>query len=140
MTAKPDMSNPLIATPVATIAKELFLDALRPPHAIPATRIQPIADAVVNCAEILVGELMNRGHLPRTLPSEEPKADDATLLLQAILFGIARWEPFGPGDARGEICFNGFRHLTKAVKGIPTISPKLREDLELEVARHIRKL
>lgn len=140
MSNKADDHNPLLSTPVATIAVDLFKAQMaRAPR--PSDEILHIANGCVSAAQAIVGALHEHRHLPLTIETEdEPKVDDATLFAQAMVFLGARWETFGPGDPRGEVCVNGIRYSTKAVKGVPAIPNELRRDLIEALAPHLRKL
>lgn len=155
MSGNLDMSNPMIATPVAVISSQLFA-AVFPAKLEHLTDLlshgkssEERAEAVmaslikltISCAEALAAGLMDSGHLPRTTETEEIKGtDDATLLIQSMILLGLRWEPYGPADPRGELCFDGIRYSTKAVKGVPSIPGALREKIEMLVAPLLRRL
>lgn len=135
MAEKHDMSNPLIATPVAYVAAQLWATA---------GNGATVRSCVAN-AEILVGELIERGHLPLTTETEDEKQGDPALILTAILHGLAVWKFYGPGDPRGILTIGDpgvdqYQHETKLVKGVPHLSDAAREQLEQRVQPFLRRL
>ena len=138
-----DANNPLLSTPVATIAVDLFKSTMTSEQAgrFSADLIPKVITQCANLAEGIVSELQARGHLPGTLVEvEEPKADDATLILQALMLEIAEWKPYGPGDPRGEFCFDGQRHRGKLVKGVPMLERAAMDELADFVAPELKRL
>jgi len=144
-TSKADENNPLLSTPVATIAISLFRDAVQ--VARTAEQMKFLTKSCVDLAEGIVTELQGRGHLPPAqIETEEPKADDATLVLRGLMLGLVRWVPYGQGDPRGEIYIGGdspaleWRGISKLVKGIPTLTDEMRTVLTGRLAPLLRKL
>ncbi len=97
---------------------------------------------------MIVADLQNRGHLPRITETEEPAADDALLILRAMIFGVAQWlpldgkkhEPRGSLDIRSNDGFTQRCFPTKLVKGVPGLDDRSRSALEEVVAYHMRRL
>ncbi len=148
MTNKADDHNPLLSTPVATVAAHIAAGLAA--GAVADTRtfasnlgkeMAARAEMSVTMAELVVQHLQERSHLPRTIAvDEEPKADDATLILQALLFGVARWESLSDGDPRGELVYDGIRHFTKLIGGVPRIDADQKARLSELVAPFRRNI
>lgn len=146
MTSSSDDQNPLLSTPVATIAVELFkAEMARAPR--PSDEILRIANGCTSAAEGIVGVLHERGHLPLKIEAEdEPAADDATLILQGMMLGVVRWQAYDDRDPRGVLRIFGrkpedeYLHTTKLVGGIPTIDTMAREVLSKRLAPLLRAL
>lgn len=144
MTSKADDHNTLLSTPVAKVAIDLFVDVLRS-NVIAQGRVADAARANVDCAEAIITELQSRGHLPGTLVEvEEPKADDATLILQGMVLGEVTWEPYGPNDPRGRLrigtAIDGYELATKLMGGVPVLSDTARDEILRRVKPLLRKL
>ncbi|HYE76320.1 MAG TPA: hypothetical protein VEF04_23450 [Blastocatellia bacterium] len=67
-----------------------------------------------------------------------PKADaeficsakDHSLILQALILGLIRWEFFSNQATKGEICFNGLRYSSELdAYGCPVLHSELRNRL-----------
>lgn len=130
-------ANPFLSTPVAAVATALF-----------AGQDYSTAGKAIAAAEEFVGLLIERGHLPLEIEKEpEPKSEDATLVLRAIMFGRAKWLHLtDKRDPRGAIQIvspDGFTERTfdsKLVKGIPTLDDRSRSALEEVIAYDLRRL
>lgn len=141
-----DANNPLLSTPVASIAIDLFKSEMR--GCVPEQHKDSIAVAVAGCvglAEEIVRALQERGHLPGTLVEvDEPKADDATLILQGMVLGEVTWEPYGRHDPRGRLrigtAIDGYQLDTKLKGGLPDLTPTAREEIVRRVKPLLRKL
>lgn len=139
-----DANNPLLSTPVAKVAIDLFVDVLRS-NVIQQGRVADAARANVDCAEAIISELQARGHLPTgMIEVEEPKADDATLILQGMVLGEVTWEPYGPNDPRGRLrigtAIDGYQLDTKLKGGVPDLTQVAREEIVRRVKPLLRKL
>lgn len=66
-------------------------------------------------------------------------AADTALLARAMLLGVARWEAYNGNTthgASGDLCVSGLRHGTKTdAAGVPILTPLLRQELPLAIAR-----
>lgn len=61
-------------------------------------------------------------------------APDHALYARAVTAGVARWEPFGGSDNRGEVCCGGLRYSTVLdVFGVPCLSSAMRSALAKKV-------
>lgn len=154
MFSKADENNPLLSTPVAMIAAHIAAGLAA--GAVADTRtfasnlgkeMAARAEMSVTMAELVVQHLQERSHLPRTIAvDEEPKADDATLILQGMMAGIVLWEPYEVGDLRGTLYITGaahherFRCVTKLKRGIPEIDDPTRKVLMERLAHTLRHL
>ena len=66
----------------------------------------------------------------------ETSAYDHAILLDAMISGVARWEPFEGSSEKGEVCVNGLRYTTCLDE---FRCPQLTSNLRAEIIRAIKK-
>ena len=74
---------------------------------------------------------------PYVRMAEAEPADDHTLLLSALVAGVARWEPLCGGPS-GEVCVGGMRYFARLDEaGCPRLSDPIRGALQAAMSRRV---